>query len=110
MSELMKMNSADRMIRMYLFIDIDSLFHKRTDSVFIIGQRYNNSVNLKWEWQQKNPAVPSGIELKSLCDCHQLVFTIRLVKLCPWFTACRKYTPLGKPDRSIWTLSLPSVR
>ena len=64
MSELMKMNSADMMIRMYLFIDMDSLFYKRTGGVFIIGQRYNNSVNLRWERQQKNPAVSSGIQLK----------------------------------------------
>ena len=55
MSELMKMNSADMMIRMYLFIDVNSLFLKRRLGVIIIGQRYNNSMNCKGRYVTKNP-------------------------------------------------------
>ena len=59
----MKMNSADMIIRRYLFIDVISLFPKRRNGVFIIGQKYNNSANSWVELQQKNPAVASGILL-----------------------------------------------
>lgn len=40
------MNSVDMRIRMYLFIEINSLFLKRRKGYFIIGQKYNISVNL----------------------------------------------------------------
>ena len=39
-------------------------FSKRREGVFIIGQKYNNSLNWKGKRQQKNPAVSSGILCK----------------------------------------------
>ena len=74
----MKMNRADMRIRMYLFIDIVSLLHKRQDGVFIIGQRYNNSVKRRGGLMIKKSRRFQRDEFDS-CLIGSYILTIRFV-------------------------------